>query len=45
MEILKKLSTETLKKMLNDLKTHKKSFEIDLTLCFIRAELLNRKEL
>jgi len=38
MEILKKLKTETLKKMLLEI-------EDKLTLAFIRAELLNRGEL
>ena len=38
MEIIKKLSTETLKKMLNEI-------QCELTLAFIRAELLNRGEL
>lgn len=38
MEIIKELDTETLKKMLNDIKD-------DLTLAFIRAELLHRGEL
>ena len=38
MEILKELDTATLKKMLNDIKDN-------LTLAFIRAELLKRGEL
>ena len=38
MEILKLLDTDTLKKMLNDIKD-------TLTLAFIRAELLKRGEL
>jgi len=38
MELLRKIDTDTLKKMLNEIDNY-------ATKCFVRAELLNRNEL